>query len=34
MKDNQLEVTLTETTDLGADKTVMTIQKNGNVFLN
>lgn len=29
-----VEVTLTETTNLGADKTVMKIQKNGNVFLN
>jgi hypothetical protein len=29
-----LEVSLSETTDLGIDKTAMTIQENGNVFLN
>lgn len=29
-----LEVTLSEATNFAADKTVMTIQKNGNVFLN
>jgi hypothetical protein len=29
-----LEVTLSEATNLGVGKTVMTIQKNGNVFLN
>jgi hypothetical protein len=29
-----LEVPMTETTDLGTDKTSMTIQENGNVFLN
>ena len=29
-----LEVTLTETTDLGTDKKAMTIQRNGNVILN
>ena len=30
----QLEVTLTETTDLDVDKTAMTIQETGDVFLN
>jgi hypothetical protein len=29
-----LEVTLTEATDFGTDRTAMTIQENGNVFLN
>lgn len=29
-----LEVSLTETNDLGSDKTAITIQENGNVFLN